>query len=441
MKMSEVAIRVEQLGKRYRLGEREPYKALRDVITTAFSAPFRHPTSRQDGPENDSRHIWALKDVSLEVEQGEVMGIIGRNGAGKTTLLKLLSRITEPTRGRAEIHGRVGSLLEVGTGFHPELTGGENVYLNGAILGMKRAEISRKFGDIVGFAELEGFIDTPVKRYSTGMFMRLAFAVAAFLEPEILMVDEVLAVGDAPFQQKCLGKMEDVARGGRTVLFVSHNMAAVSNLCSVAYLLDKGEVVTSGIPQDVIQQYLAMVRTSYAVPLREREDRTGDGQMRLTGVSFRDKWGKPLGVVACGQDVEIWLSYEAADGRPLRNVVVGIPFFDTFGQTVISCGNELTGQVFESLPPRGEIVCRIPHLPLYPGRYDFNLQARVNNDVIADWLTPAGELRVVEGDFYGTGRLPAPSHRSLLVSHSWGLAQGEPAEVGQLSTKEGHHRD
>ena len=432
--MSDVAINIEQLGKLYRLGEREPYKALRDVIVTSFSAPFRHLTGgRRNGeePGDDSRYIWAVKDISLQVKQGEVVGIIGRNGAGKTTLLKVLSRVTEPTRGRAEIRGRVGSLLEVGTGFHPELTGGENVYLNGAILGMKRAEIARKFDDIVSFAELERFIDTPVKRYSTGMFMRLAFAVAAFLEPEILIVDEVLAVGDAAFQRKCLGKMGEVAKGGRTVLFVSHNMAAISNLCSLAYLLDKGEIVASGPPQEVIQQYLAIVRTPYSVPLREREDRTGNGQMRLTGVSFRDERGKPLGIVACGQDVEIWLSYKAADGRPLRDVVVGMPFFDAFGQTVISCGNELTGQVFESLPPRGVIVCRIPHLPLYPGRYDYNLQARVNTDVIADWLTPAGELTVAEGDFYGTGRLPAPSHRSMLVSHSWRLAQGDSDVVQQ----------
>jgi lipopolysaccharide transport system ATP-binding protein len=425
--MSDVAIHIEQLGKLYRLGEREPYKALRDVIATAFSAPFRSLTGgrRQEGPGDSSRYIWALKDISLEIKQGEVVGIIGRNGAGKTTLLKVLSRVTEPTRGWARVWGRVGSLLEVGTGFHPELTGGENIYLNGAILGMRRAEIARKFDDIVSFAELESFIDTPVKRYSTGMFMRLAFAVAAFLEPEILMVDEVLAVGDVAFQQRCLGKMGEVARDGRTVLLISHNLAAISNLCSVAYLLDKGEIVTSGPPQDVIQRYLEMVRSSYAVSLRERRDRRGDGQMRLTGVSFRDKRGKPLGVVACGQDVEIWLSYEAANGKPLHDVVVGMPFFDAFGQTAISCGNELTGQVFESLPPRGEIVCCIPRLPLYPGRYDFNLQARVNNAVIADWLTPAGELTVVEGDFYGTGRLPAPSHRSLLVAHSWRSAQGE----------------
>ena len=429
--MSDVAIHIEELGKLYRLGEREPYKALRDVLATAFTAPFRHLTGgrRNGAPSQDSRNIWALKDVTLDVKQGEVMGIIGRNGAGKTTLLKVLSRVTQPTRGWAEIQGRVGSLLEVGTGFHPELTGGENIYLNGAILGMKKAEIARKFDDIVSFAELERFIDTPVKRYSTGMFMRLAFAVAAFLEPEILMVDEVLAVGDAAFQQKCLGKMEDVARGGRTVLFVSHNMATISNLCSVAYLLDKGEIVTSGPPQEVIQRYLAMVRASYAVPLREREDRVGDGQMRLTGLSVRDNAGNLLSAAACGQDVEIWLSYEAPDSKPLRNVVVGIPLFDAFGQTVVSCGNELTGQVFDSLPPSGTIVCRIPHLPLYPGRYDFNLQVRVSNDVIADWLTPAGELTVVEGDFYGTGRLPALSHRSLLVSHDWRLAKALPNEV------------
>lgn len=261
--MSEIAIRAEGLGKQYRIGQRERYKALRDTLTDALYAPFRRVASAfgngqsttHNAPSDDT--IWSLMDVSFEVTQGEVVGIIGRNGAGKSTLLKVLSRITEPTTGIAEIVGRVGSLLEVGTGFHPELTGRENVYLNGAILGMRRAEIDRQFDNIVSFAGVEKFIDTPVKHFSSGMHVRLAFAVAAHLEPEILLVDEVLAVGDVEFQQKCLGKMQSVSREGRTVLLVSHNMAAIRNLCHRTILLDSGRIVFDGRPDEAIHKYLA----------------------------------------------------------------------------------------------------------------------------------------------------------------------------------------
>src|SRR5881628_3746544 len=247
--MSDIAIRVEGISKHYRIGARqERYYTLRDTLTEAVTRPFQKLAaffSRNGAGTRtpEAWSIWALKDVSFDVKRGEVVGIIGRNGAGKSTLLKILSRITEPTEGRAKIHGRVGSLLEVGTGFHPELTGRENIYLNGAILGMKKAEIDWKFDGIVEFAEVEQFIDTPVKHYSTGMYLRLAFAVAAHLEPEILIVDEVLAVGDTAFQKKCLGKMGDVAKEGRTVLFVSHNLAAIENLCSSSFLLDSGRVI------------------------------------------------------------------------------------------------------------------------------------------------------------------------------------------------------
>ncbi|MBI2002816.1 MAG: ABC transporter ATP-binding protein [candidate division NC10 bacterium] len=276
--MSEFAIRADNLSKRYRIGPRESYKALRDTLTDALVAPFRRlrrtgdggrktgdglPGPRSPVPGHDS-HIWALQDVSFEVKPGEVVGIIGRNGAGKSTLLKILSRITRPTRGRAEIRGRVGSLLEVGTGFHPELTGRENTYLNGAILGMGRAEIDSKFGEIVAFAEVEKFIDTPVKRYSSGMYVRLAFAVAAHLEPEILLVDEVLAVGDAEFQKKCLGKMGDVAKEGRTVLLVSHNMGAITRLCRRAILLDQGRVRLCAPSDEAVAQYLSLHSTGSA---------------------------------------------------------------------------------------------------------------------------------------------------------------------------------
>src|SRR6059036_3777252 len=270
--MSDIAIRCEGLSKLYRIGEQERYKALRDVIADTAAAPFRRLRqtisrngSRANGDGSEIRnpqsairdsHIWALDDVSFEVKRGEVVGIIGRNGAGKSTLLKILSRITEPSAGRVEIRGRVASLLEVGTGFHPELTGRENIYLNGAILGMARTEIRRKFDEIVAFAEVEKFLDTPVKRYSSGMYVRLAFAVAAHLEPEILVVDEVLAVGDAEFQKKCLGKMSEVAKGGRTVLFVSHNMAAINRLCRRGLLLEEGHVKFDGDAQTATSMYM-----------------------------------------------------------------------------------------------------------------------------------------------------------------------------------------
>ncbi len=260
--MSDIAIQVEHLGKRYRIGELQRYKALRDTLTSALHAPFRAAASiakgrrsRAKDPAGDNT-MWAIKDISFEIKQGEVVGIIGRNGAGKSTLLKVLSRITEPTEGSAQMHGRVGSLLEVGTGFHPELTGRENIYLNGAILGMRKADIHRKFDEIVAFAEVEKFIDTPVKHYSSGMFIRLAFAVAAHLEPEILLVDEVLAVGDAEFQKKCLGKMGEVAKEGRTILFVSHNLAAVASLCDRVIMLCNGSLIRDGTTESTIRTYL-----------------------------------------------------------------------------------------------------------------------------------------------------------------------------------------
>ncbi len=258
--MNDIAIRVEDLGKRYRIGTApERYKTLRDTIAAGVNAPIQRlrrgravtSTSAEVGS------IWALRDISFEVQQGKVLGIVGRNGAGKSTLLKILSRVTEPTEGSAEIHGRVGSLLEVGTGFHPELTGRENIYLNGAILGMKRLEIERKFDEIVAFSEVEQFIDTPVKRYSSGMYLRLAFAVAAHLEPEILVVDEVLAVGDAEFQRKCMGKMTDVAQAGRTVLFVSHNMSAVLRLTEETMVLENGHLIYSAPTPQAVDYYMA----------------------------------------------------------------------------------------------------------------------------------------------------------------------------------------
>ncbi len=261
--MGNIAIKLEKISKRYHIGRTQGnYQTLRDSISNAFVAPFRRVYKLLKGQATGAAEldeiIWALKDINIEIKQGEIVGLIGRNGAGKSTLLKILSRITEPTEGYAEIYGRVGSLLEVGTGFHPELTGRENIFLSGAILGMRKDEIIRKFDEIVAFAEIEKFIDTPVKHYSSGMYLRLAFAVAAHLEPEILLVDEVLAVGDARFQKKCISKMQDVGKEGRTVLFVSHNMPAVSKLCERAILLEKGRIIQDGPSHEVIKDYLSL---------------------------------------------------------------------------------------------------------------------------------------------------------------------------------------
>jgi len=276
--MNDIAVRVENLGKLYRIGQFAGYKTIRETLMDVAYVPFRRLRQKRDGRQKTintgtPNTIWALKDVCFDVKRGEAVGIIGRNGSGKSTLLKILSRITAPTEGRVQILGRVGSLLEVGTGFHPELTGRENIYLNGAVLGMKRAEVARKFDEIIAFAEIEKFLDTPVKRYSSGMYVRLAFAVAAHLEPDILVVDEVLAVGDAQFQKKCLGKMGEVTKGGRTVLFVSHNMGTIKSLCNSAILLRSGMLAEKGNVQRVIESYLAdsHLRSKDMFPLKAED--------------------------------------------------------------------------------------------------------------------------------------------------------------------------
>lgn len=325
--MTEVAIRVESLGKLYHIGSRERYKALRDTLTDALYAPlrrlrsaFQSPSLKASQPPNGNDTVWALKDVSFEIKHGQVVGIIGPNGAGKSTLLKILSRITEPTEGTVEIHGRVGSLLEVGTSFHPELTGRENIYLNGAVLGMKRAEIARKFDAIVDFAGVERFIDTPVKHYSSGMAMRLGFAVAAHLEPEILMVDEVLAVGDAEFQRKCLGKMEEVSAGGRTVLLVSHNMGAIAKLCQQSILLSSGRIADQGESAHVIDRYLSSGDTSCKADIEYPSNPAKPVQIRRA--RLLDDSGRPSTELNRARPFRISVEIEA--NRAVSRVYVSI---------------------------------------------------------------------------------------------------------------------
>lgn len=359
----DIAIRVKGLGKKYRIAhETAPYKTLGETVTNAVKAPFRRLTG--EAPARTTEEFWALKDVSFEVKRGEVVGIIGRNGAGKSTLLKILSRITTPTEGTVEVHGRIGSLLEVGTGFHPELSGRENIYLSGSILGMKRSEIDAKFDEIVKFAEMEKFLDTPVKRYSSGMYVRLAFAVAAHLEPEILLIDEVLAVGDLAFQKKCLGKMGDVAKEGRTVLFVSHNMAAVKSLCTHTIYLKMGRIVSYGKTDNIIQDYMAETnRNSPSRTIMYSSDDTSP--MRLKSVEL-----------VSADDPDAIENSEQLSFRislVTRNIIEGsyvsINIYDSLG-TWIYWSADIDSERFNN-PTRGTatLSCTCPEYLLTPGTY------------------------------------------------------------------------
>ena len=415
--MSPLAIKVENLSKQYRIGSREPYKTIRESIMEGIRVPLRR--TKQSVKEET---IWALKDICFEVKQGEVLGIIGRNGAGKTTVLKILSRITEPTKGRALLKGRVASLLEVGTGFHPELTGKENIYLNGAILGMDRYEISKKFDEIVAFAEIERFLDTPVKRYSSGMYMRLAFAVAAHLEPEILFVDEVLAVGDVAFQKKCLGKMGDVARQGRTIMFVSHNMPAVENLCKKGILLQSGEILMQGEMSSLIQYYLGTVLPNAAsVPLAERTDRTGNGRIKLTDFHIEDGQNKPVSALQSGKDAVFVFRYTSPNADIATNVSVGFGLYSETGQLLFVLYSTYTGQDFNMVPAKGEFRCHTLRIPIAPGRYRVGARVTVGGEE-ADWPRETiGYIDIEPGDFYGTGSLGFEGKCPFLIDGSWSV--------------------
>jgi lipopolysaccharide transport system ATP-binding protein len=361
--MTDIAIRVEGIGKLYRVGERESYQHLREVVAGAFRG-----SGNGKGRPKDT--IWAVRDVSFDVHQGEVVGLIGRNGAGKSTLLKLLARITRPTVGFADIHGRIGSLLEVGTGFHYELTGRENIFLSGAILGMKRAEIRRKFDEIVAFAEVERFLDSPLKHYSSGMMMRLAFAVAAHLEPEILLIDEVLAVGDAAFQKKCLGKMQDVSRTGRTIVFVSHNMAAINALCQRCLILSAGNVDFDGATDKATTRYYAdSTNVDRGSDLSGRR-REGTGKARFTTLSIQsfDVVGQPLEVAQPGCDLRIDVDLECASDVDDANVAV--IFYDRNGYRVIDANTAQKGNLVRlqaGQTARATFLLR--EVLLKPGRY------------------------------------------------------------------------
>jgi len=440
--MSNRAIEVVGLGKQYRIGAaRVGTKNLRDAIARAVTAPVRNlrrlREMRRLGGGGVSPTMWALRDVSFTVDEGEVLGLIGRNGAGKSTLLKILSRITDPTTGYAEVRGRVGSLLEVGTGFHQELTGRDNVYLNGSILGMDRAYIRRCFDEIVEFSGIGPFIDTPVKHYSSGMNVRLAFAVAAHLEPEVLIIDEVLAVGDAEFQRKCLGKMDDVARGGRTVLFVSHNLGAVQRLCTRSILLKDGQVVAEGDTTEVVRQYLAS-GVSEAPPAQwldlSSAERTGSGVSRVEAI----RYGSPDQTVDFrpypGGPLEMTLRVSAT--APVPRATVGFALRDHFGATLLSGSTTANGS--RASLPEGQSTWRvaIPSLPLRPGAYQLDLWL---GDLVErhDRLQPALHFEVFDRQRRAWGprydpRYDGPVFCDYQVAaianddQPWGAAPGAP---------------
>jgi len=410
--METVAIRVRGLGKQYLLGRAvsagTAYHAIADVAR-------RFCRGRRE-PRPPRATIWALKEVTFDVCRGEVLGVIGRNGAGKSTLLKILSRITEPTEGSVDLYGRVSSLLEIGTGFHPELTGRENVFLNGAILGMRRSEILRKFDEIVEFAEVTPFLDTPVKHYSTGMYLRLAFAVAAHLEPEILLVDEVLAVGDAAFQRKCLGKMSTVAKEGRTVLFVSHNIGAVDRLCDTALFLHEGRVVRKGEVRETIATYLSSIEQVSRATVADRTDREGTGEARISDIYIVDSNGIRWEQVPSGYECIFALEYRCV--RRLRNPVFKFTVCTSFGQPLMQFDSSLCGIRGELSYMQGRVGCRIRRLPLSRGTYQLNVSIEDDGRML-DHVARARSFTVDDGDFFGKGRNLVGLKEICLVDQEW----------------------
>ena len=411
--MSDTAIHIENIGKMYQL--RHKSKGAESLVGSIGSGL---KTMFSSNSPQSTEEFWALKNISFDIKKGDRVGIIGRNGAGKSTLLKILSRVVKPSSGFVEFEGRMASLLEVGTGFHGDLSGRENIYLNGSILGMSKAEIDRKFDEIVAFSEVEQFLDTPVKRYSSGMYVRLAFAIAAHLEPEILIVDEVLAVGDAAFQKKCLGKMEEVSqKEGRTILFVSHNMATIQNLCDKTLYLKNGEMVSFGKTELVIPDYLRASQELKAIDLGERIDRTGNEKLKFTGFSLKDKNNQVLLAAQCGAPLNFELLTEVKTELSQLEISLGID--DQFGQRVAHFNNLVTAQVFEKIIPGTHVFqIHLPKLPLKSGIYSFSLYSTVNAD-IADWIQEAGSFEVEAGDFFNTGKLPPEGQAAVFIEHSF----------------------
>lgn len=448
--MSGKAIKAYNLGKKYRIGERIKYNTLRDSIARVTSNAYKGLTSsikrdpdlenstnstgqgtgltQKQNPHIKSNHsnpnyIWSLRNVSFDVARGEIIGIIGRNGAGKSTLLKIISGITEPTEGRIDIYGRIGSLLEVGTGFHPELTGRENIFLNGAILGMRRREIESKFDEIVDFSGIEQFIDTPVKFYSSGMRVRLGFSVAAHLEPEILLLDEVLAVGDAAFQKKCLGKIDNIAASeGRTVLFTSHDLAAIQSLCQRTILLEDGRITAEGPTAEVVDKYLGSMSLIEEIPLDERSDidRSSDRSVIATFLRIENaETGKPIRPTS---QIIFRIGYRSKN--PVRHLIVQLSIRDSkTGQAMTFLDSDNSGGIPEKSPPEGTIICVTEKSYITPGRCVVDI--RFMQGMISVFnLENAGSFNVEEENVYGTGNI-SRKYGTYLLGHKWSFENGQ----------------
>jgi lipopolysaccharide transport system ATP-binding protein len=412
-------VHIDRLSKRYIL-QHESFlgRSLRKILSPRLPSPVSSTRGFNHGSEETEQHFWALKDVSFDVAQGDVIGILGRNGAGKSTLLKIISRITEPTEGCVVVRARMASLLEVGTGFHPELTGRENIFLNGAILGMRKPEIISNFDEIVAFAELEKFLDTPVKYYSSGMLVRLAFAVAAYLNSEVLVVDEVLAVGDIAFQKKCLGKMNELSRVGRTVLFVSHNVAAVENLCRRGIVLEKGGLAFEGTSKDAVRHYLGGISgahdsTRHVIDLTAVSDRRS---VLLRQLEFYSNGSQPLVEgLQIGASFQVRVLFELP--YLTSNFNVGLGFNNAYGQRVLTAASQFApGRSEGRLIGPQVLICDIPSLTLTPGEYSLCVSLGIDN-AEADLVNDAARLVIIESDYYGTGRVPW--NGTFVLKHRW----------------------
>jgi lipopolysaccharide transport system ATP-binding protein len=420
---NDVVIQVEQLSKHYKLGVINHGTLYRDI--QSWWARYRgrpDPNVALGGwtlqPKRVEGDLFrALENISFSVKRGEVLGVIGGNGAGKSTLLKVLSRITAPTSGIVKLKGRVASLLEVGTGFHPELTGRENIFLNGTILGMSSAEVAGKFDEIVEFAEIGDFIDTPVKRYSSGMYVRLAFSVAAHLESDILIVDEVLAVGDISFQKKCIGKMESVSSGGRTVLFVSHNMASIESLCTKSLVLKDGHVEFFGGVKEGVRHYHSFFETASKDGLNlETAQRSGNGRLKIVDLWFADEKGARLAILKTGQFIKLNICLESQVSSN-RNVVLAVGITTIRGEGVLHLSTETSGLEISHIDKEGLLTCHL-RLPLRGGLYSMNLFLTCNG-IVSDWIQDAFRFQVEDADFYGTGKLPPDGYSHYINEFNW----------------------
>jgi lipopolysaccharide transport system ATP-binding protein len=441
MNNEDIAIKVENVSKRYRIGlKEEMHDSFGGAIFDFIKSPIRNyrkyrslyrfddlnPESNKYSNNNTSDVIMAVRDVSFDVKKGEVVGIIGKNGAGKSTLLKILCRITDPTYGRAEIRGKVSSLLEVGTGFHPELTGRENVYLNATILGMTKKEVDKKFDEIVEFSGIEKFIDTPIKRYSSGMKVRLAFSVAAHLEAEILLIDEVLAVGDAIFQKKCLSKMDEISSRGRTILFVSHNMAAVQNLCSRVMVMDSGGIEIDGETNAGIAEYMRGILGGTNGDQIGSLPRASGLVPTLQKLEFFDSEGQPVNGISSGGPLTIKIHYKHIES--LKDSYFGLRFETAVGANVFFLQTRFQKGHLPDLLPEGVVTCHIPRVPLLPGIYYVSLGCGTANRQL-DFIPRACQLQVVEADVFGTGLLPPPTQALVLVEADWEITDTHDADT------------